>query len=409
MESPLLPEVGLLALPYHHWGTRWQTPHHVLPRLARYFSVVWLEPPHHWREVGQLGQRRRAAREWKPILPASFDHYVPEAWLPELYRPPWLRRMLFHARVCRAWRRLDALGCRARVLHLWHPAFEDALDMDRYDLSLYHIDDEYTFRADAPPVGVQEERVLRKVDQVFATAPLLIERKGGINPHMAFAPHGVDFQLYATPVPEPLDIAPIPHPRVGYVGHLKLQLDWALLRDLARRHPQWSFVFVGPRKPMLPEQEVIVDDMASLPNVHLLGAKPVTELAAYPQHFDVCMMPYVVNGYTNNVFPLKLNEYLASGKPVIGTPIHTLMDFTNVVTLAADVNGWSVAIASALEPEQALPAMVAARHDVARQHDWNEIIFSIAQTICNRLGPSFAEKVRRLDTCQAISRQPTTT
>ena len=394
--EPLLPEVGVLALPYHHWSNQWMTPHHVLTRLASYFHVVWLEPAHHWREVGAV-DRPPDAPEVAALLPTGFARYVPEAWLPVIYRPDWLRQALFRSRMRRAWQRLDRVNCRARVLHLWHPQFEHALDDRRYHLSLYHIDDEYAFRADAPPVGAQEARVLRRVDQVFAISPLLMERKGGINANMAFAPEGVDFRLYATRVPEPDDLAPIPRPRIGYTGQIKLELDWLLLRNLARRHPAWSFVFVGARKPLLGTQESLVDEMVSMANVHLLGPKTVTELARYPQHFDVCIMPYTVDGFNNNIYPLKLHEYLASGRPVVGSPIRTLRDFRHVVSLAGNLEEWSSALAAALHPSVVAPAATTARQDTARRYDWSEIIYRIVETICGRLGPEYLSRLERVD------------
>jgi hypothetical protein len=403
--EPLLPDVGVLALPYHHWSSRWTTPHYVLTRLASYFHVVWLEPVHHWREVSAI-ERRPDAPEVAALLPAGFARYVPEAWLPDIHRPNWLRQALFRSRMRRAWQHLDRVNCRARVLHLWHPQFERALDDRRYHLSLYHIDDEYAFHPDARPVGAQEARVLRRVDQVFAISPLLMERKGGINTNMAFAPQGVDFRLYATPVPEPDDLAPIPHPRIGYTGQVKLELDWLLLRNLARRHPEWSFVFVGPRKPLLATQEPLINEMASLPNVHLLGTKTVTDIARYPQHFDVCIMPYLVDGFNNNIYPLKLHEYLAGGRPVVGSPIRTLLDFRHVVSLASTLEEWSTALAAALEPSVVAPAATTARQDTARRYDWGEIVYGIAATICGRLGPEYLRRLERVDSAAAGQADP---
>ena len=392
---PLIPEVGVLAMPYHHFGTKWMTPHHVMTRLASYFNVLWLEPPHHWREIRQQPQRRQAMARLLRSLPKAFDVYVSEPWLFNTYRPEWLHHRLFQIRVQRAWQQLERRGCTKRVLHLWHYNFEPALAVGRHDLSLYHIDDEYSFTPDPPPMPAAERRVIGAVDQVFAISPGLLERKGGINPRMAFAPEGVDYALYATPVPEPPDIAGIPHPRVGYTGTLKVQLDWRLLRDLARRHPAWSFVFVGPR--VLDDATgPILDEMERMPNVHLLGQKTVKDLAAYPQHFDVCVMPYLVNGYTNNIYPLKLHEYLATGKPVVGSSIRSLKDFDKVITLADSTSEWSDALSSALTPVAMSPDTVAARRQVARQYDWSELTFDIARTICDRLGPAHASRVRKL-------------
>ncbi len=402
--DPLIPEIGVLALPYHHWGTRWMTPHHVLTRLARYFHVVWLEPAHHWREIATYGSNP-VGSELEQMLPRGFDRYVPERWLPDVYRPAWLRAALLRQRVLQAWRRLAARGCRIRVLHLWHPQFEAALDAAHYDLSLYHIDDEYLFSPDAPPVSAEEARVLRRVGQAFAISPALMERKGGINPHFAFVPEGVDFRLYSTPIAEPEDLRSIRHPRIGYTGNLKRQLDWPLLRELARRHPEWAFVYVGPR--YLDQQgEAIVKEMELLPNVHFLGAKTVTDLAAYPQHFDVCTMPYVVNGYTDNIYPLKLHEYLAGGRPVVGTPIRSLKDFSDVIGLASGVDEWSAALSAGLSSSASSAQAARARQAVARQYDWSELIHRIAATICERLGPEVGARLQRInvDTVAQLNR-----
>jgi glycosyltransferase involved in cell wall biosynthesis len=392
--APLIPDVGLLAMPYHRFGSRWLTPHHVLTRLAEYFHVVWLEPAHHWRDTRSLGGRRAELAELAPSLPPNFHLYVPESWLAEFHRPAWLRRAVTEARIRRGWNQLKSRGCTTQVLHLWHHQFESALGVGKPNLSLYHIDDEYSFSVEPGPMDAGERRVIQRVDNVFAISPALMERKSGINPHMVFAPEGVDYRLYSSPVPEPPDIASIPHPRIGYTGMLKEQLDWRLLHALAMRHPQWSFVFVGPNK-LTAASRTIADEMSRMKNVHFLGPKTVWDLAAYPQHFDVCTMPYAITGYTNNIYPLKLHEYLASGRPVVGSPIRSLLDFGHVIALPTTIDEWSNALATALKPEASSKTATLKRQTIARQYDWSEIVDRIAGTICQRLGPTFAGRFER--------------
>jgi hypothetical protein len=393
--TPLVPEVGLLAMPYHNFSASWMTPHHVLTRLASYFQVLWLEPAHHWRETYDLKNRQTAIDDLVKGLPESFRVYVPEPWLPDMYRLSWLRRLLLCARVRRGWRQLERRGCRSFVLYVWHPQYEPALAAGRHDLSFYHIEDEYSFEPEPPPMDVRELKLIREVDHVFVHSPQLMERKGWINPHTTFVPNGVDYRLYSTPVPEPNDIARIPHPRIGYTGHLKTQLNWPLLRALAIRHSNWSFVFVGPRLFLTAEDRLILNEMSHFQNVHLLGGKTVKELASYPQHFDVCAMPYVINGYTQNIYPLKLHEYLASGRPAVGSPIRSLKDFDQVITLATTVDEWSHALTSALEPSASTPAATAARQAVAQKNDWSELTCRIAQTICERLNPELVTRIEK--------------
>jgi glycosyltransferase involved in cell wall biosynthesis len=282
-------------------------------------------------------------------------------------------------------------GCTKIVLYLWYPVFHKALQLVRYDVSCYHIDDEYSYSTEDRPVEPREAALLGAVDQVFITSPAMFEKKGHLNPASIQLPHGVDYTAYATARPEPDDLARIPHPRIGYTGNLKRQLDWSLIEGLAARHPSYSFVFVGPEVSLHPEVATAVARLRRFGNVHFLGAKTVEDLASYPQHFDVCVMPYQVDNYTNYIYPLKLHEFLASGRPVVGSPIRTLREYAGLIGVADGVEGWSRALAEALIPEDS--ETVARRLRVAAAHDWSTLIGRLAGAIARRLGPEIEQRV----------------
>jgi len=90
-----------------------------------------------------------------------------------------------------------------------------------------------------------------------------------------------------------------------------------------------------------------MEGLRGCPNAYFLGGKPVGELVKYPQHFDVCIMPYRNNEYTRYIYPLKLHEYLAGGRPVIGTRIPPLEEFSSIVSLAGIAEEWSSAVEAA--------------------------------------------------------------
>jgi glycosyltransferase involved in cell wall biosynthesis len=317
------------------------------------------------------------------IAPPGFVVYE-SAWLPKMYRPKWLGQYAFDARLKHARRILTNQGCKKIILYIWRPEFACALDFIPADLSCYHIDDEYSFSEIETDVDPIERALIGKVDQVFIHSPGLMERKGNINPHTMFIPNGVDFSAYASPAPEPEDLAIISRPRIGYTGFIKKQLDWPLIEKLVNRHRDWSFVFVGPRSP---HYEIVpaIQEICSLPNVYFLGCKSPQDLASYPQHFDACIMPYRVDAYTNNIYPMKLHEYLASGKPVVSSPIRSLRDFTNYIDLAEGPNAWSDAIVRALNPTAISIEAVTARRNIARDFDWDKLIDVLAQTLRDRL------------------------
>ncbi len=388
---PWIPEVGVLALVPDRWREIWAVRHHMLTRLARYFTVLWMSPAHNPRDV-----IRRWREGWPPlrhpIEPEAFTVYTPEPWLPYFHKPSALANLTFRHRLRRARAALVETGCRKIVLYLWRPTFAGALAAVPHDLSCYHIDDEYSFSPIELPPDPREVSLLEQVDQVFVHSPGLVEKKGRINPNTLFVPLGVDYQAYAQPAPVPADLTAIPRPRIGYVGGIKRMLDWQLLLNLSERHPHWSFILMGPHKEH-PEIEQPLRELSQRQNVFVLPGKPTGEAAAYAQHFDACIMPYVADGYTKYIYPLKLHEYLASGQPVVGTRIRTLEDFAEVVGLASTPEEWSAALARALDPAESTPERRAQRQMVARDHDWNVLVDRVARAMISRLDPRLAERI----------------
>ena len=85
---------------------------------------------------------------------------------------------------------------------------------------------------------------------------------------------------------------------------------------------------------------------------------------------------------------------LASGRPVVGAPIRSLLDSAGVATLARTPDEWSAALTASLTPELNAPEAVEARRAVAREHDWERLAARVARSLCEMLGPS---ELARLD------------
>jgi glycosyltransferase involved in cell wall biosynthesis len=383
LQQPRWGDVGIIALVPDQWSSVWMDRHHVLTRLASYFQVVWMYQPG-WRQCLSAMGRRGVVAGASVATAGAMQVYEPGLWLPRLGRPSWLGRFTAKRRFERVHDMLRAQGCRKIVLYLWGIEFADAIDSIPHDLTIYNVSDEYSFSSTEVPVTTAEHRLLSTVGQVFIISPALMKKKGGINPHTDFVPAGVDYWRYATPMPEPNELRQIPHPRIGYLGHLKRNLDWNLLLELSANHPYWSFVFVGPKSPH-PEIDDAINEMSRRPNVHFLGGRPAERLGEYVQHFDVCTMPYVVDDYTKYIYPGKMHEYLASGNPVVSAPVHSVHEFQSVITIATNTQEWSVAIQDALSERENTQGRRTARQAVASEYDWGRLVEKIANTIAARL------------------------
>ena len=131
-----------------------------------------------------------------------------------------------------------------------------------------------------------EAAFLQRADVVFIHSEALWLKKAGLTRRARRAPNGVDYARFATPAEEPAELAAIPRPRIGYAGWLKDQIDWPLLEALVERHPEWSWVLVGPAKGTV-ETTAALARLATRPHVHLLGPKPAADLGRWIQHLDV--------------------------------------------------------------------------------------------------------------------------
>src|SRR2546427_651256 len=91
-------------------------------------------------------------------------------------------------------------------------------------------------------------------------------------------------------------------------------MDVPLLEHVARMRPDWHWVFIGSKSNVV---------QLSAPNIHFLGPKPYSELPRYYRHIDVCVLPWdQKNAFTSYGSAIKVREYLATGKPVVISPLY---------------------------------------------------------------------------------------
>jgi glycosyltransferase involved in cell wall biosynthesis len=104
-------------------------------------------------------------------------------------------------------------------------------------------------------------------------------------------------------------------------------IDLELIADLAERRPRWTFLMIG---------RLAVDPgrLRALPNVAFVGPQPYRSLPSWAKAFDVAIIPYRPTRQVVNSAPLKLREYLATGKPVVAVPAPEIERFAGLVRLA---------------------------------------------------------------------------
>ena len=196
------------------------------------------------------------------------------------------------------------------------------LDMlDELDPSIfiyYCIDDFASSSKGAKKIIKMEERMTKYANLVFVTSRKLYERCRVLNKETHRFPFGVSVANYNAvrekTVDMPEDMRTIKKPIIGYVGGIHKWVDMDLLKKIAARRKDISVVLIGPTQTDL-------SGLDKMENVHMLGKKDQKDLPNYVKFFDAGIIPYRKTSYTENVYPTKINEYLAMGKAVISTKI----------------------------------------------------------------------------------------
>lgn len=147
--------------------------------------------------------------------------------------------------------------------------------------------------------------------------------------------NGVDVNRFtARDYVEPSDIKNIPRPIVGFGGKITHLLDVNLINATMDRAKEVSFVFVGQ---ILSKE--IFDAINKVDNFYYLGDKHYDQYPNYVNSFDICMVPYIVEeSKKSGANTIKVYEYLATGKKVVGTPSNGLEELSEHVYLVNTPN-----------------------------------------------------------------------
>ena len=264
-------------------------------------------------------------------------------------------------------------------------------------LLLYYCIDSFEHSsAQAVKIADSEKRMIREADLVFVTSHQLEEHCRPDNPNVHRFPFTVDYEPFErvredSGWTEPGELAGIASPRVCYVGGLHRWVDQELLAKTVEMLPQVNFVLIGP------EQEN-VDRLRGHPNVHLLGARSHDRLPACLRAMDLGLIPYRITPYTANVFPTKLNEYLAMGLPVVSTAIEEIIYFRrehpDLVAVARSPEEFAASIREKLQSAGSRKELELRqeRTETARASGWSVRLEQMSRLI--------AQEIERLKTAE---------
>lgn len=347
--------------------------HHIAKRLASRVNLLYVDSP---GMRPPTGSKRDLRRIWLKLSQALKppQRVEPGLWHCTVPQLPW-RKLPGVASLNRwfgAWavrRAMRIAGIEAPVLWFLvpHPSF--MLDAIKHRLAIYYCIDDYAAHpgVDVAHIRACDEQLTRAADHVFVAPPALVERKQAVNVATSFSPHGVDVELFAkaqqADTVVPAQAACLSRPVIGYFGLIAPWTNTELIAYLARQRPQWQFLLVG-------HASTNVDELLALPNVTMVGPQPYESLPAWAKAFDVAIIPYRMNQQVANANPLKLREYLATGKPIVSVPTPEVDRFGSLVHVAQEPADYLAAVERALADQS--PELRQARMSAVAQMSWDQ-------------------------------------
>jgi O-antigen/teichoic acid export membrane protein/glycosyltransferase involved in cell wall biosynthesis len=366
----------------NEWNDNWQTRQYISSQLAkRVWSVVYTTGAGDWWE------RRTSA--WRA---KRWQGYVEKCSEVQCYRAGKLDARLRRFTIWDQWalrrhaRKLMRLSgwhrAPHRIAYVFHPTFWPYIEHLGDCTVVYHADDAFSLMPGWNKESkAMESQLVARANLVIATSPGVAEQlSNGDEKQVRILPNGALVESYIDRAqhPCPLDLSPIPHPRIGYVGSINIKVDLLLVAEIARRRPQWQWVFVGPVLnnlfegfPGNAEFQRGLEICHRLKNVHFLGVKPYFGLPLYTTNMDVNTMCYrtISGGWWTAIYPLKLHEYLAAGKPVVSRKLDALQEFKSVIAIAETTEDWLCAVSAALDDGGM--GTKRERQSVALQNSWD--------------------------------------
>lgn len=345
------------------WGRHPSSCQHIIRRILGKAEVMWVNTVGLRTPRLSMYDVKRAfgiLRKWTGSQKSPPGD--PETARPRVVAPPMLpyfqwgwARSLNHALIMR---KLEAelasfAPGKRRVLVSTLPIIPGVFASPLFARKVYYCVDDFTTW---PGVSGKtmldlESELLPRCDLLIATSTGLLEDRGRSVKTSHLLTHGVDkahFSRARTRGPVPPLLEGIGSPIIGMFGAFDARTDAAILKDLSARFPSASIVVLGPVDRDLGE-------FSACANIHFPGPVPYRDLPDHIAAFDVLILPYLLDASTVNINPLKLKEYLATGKPVISTRLPEAVKLGEYLLLA-DRDGFSDAVSRALSGAFAPPA-----------------------------------------------------
>jgi glycosyltransferase involved in cell wall biosynthesis len=301
------------------WGRHPSSCQHLVRRLLDHYEVTWVNsigtrPPR--LNLSTMRRAMEKLRHWSWAtdgcvkLPDNLIVMNPKMWPWFSSRfDRWVNRVLLCRQLGRHLR--QQAGTTLAITTL--PIVADLMGQVPVAKWIYYCVDDFSEWPGLDGKALQrlEEVVIRKADSIIAVSETLQDRIARRGRRAHLLTHGVDLEFWCGRAAAPISaLDKLERPFVVFWGVIDRRLDITWVKALSAQLERGTLIFCGP----------VSDPDPSLHNVKrcsFLGPLAFEVLPTLAKEASVLVMPYADLPVTRAIQPLKLKEYLATGKPVV--------------------------------------------------------------------------------------------
>ena len=269
-----------------------------------------------------------------------------------------------------------------RIMWLYIPQLFPAAKFLKYNFLVYDYYDNYDYDYDGNLLKQDSDyhqKLLRKSDFIICTGKKLLERAKSQNPAAYYIPNGNSFSKIAEVKTPKIDFNK-KRKIVGYLGTYRNWMDFELLEQLIKKLHDTDFLFIGK---IHPTGEESFNHLSSYKNFLHIPFMPFEEVTAYLKLFDVGIIPFKINKFTEGVFPYKFLEYVSAEIPVVTTALPDLEDFSEVIGYSKTNDEFIANVSKGLNGgfEKSIPLY----KNIAYENSWQKRVEQLNNLLLNKL------------------------
>lgn len=353
----------------------------LLERLAKNNRVLFVEYPYTWKDIyatlrghqqapikRMMGFERRlmvtdtnvSTQVHNLVLPPTLPlFFLKNEFLFKMFFP--FNVLVYKRAVRKAMRALNFV--HPIVITAYNPIYgNELLGKFNEKAHIYYCYDGVESHFFGDRIFKIEQSFMQKVDGIITTSDYLKAEKSLYNSQCQVVKNGVDFPIFKKFAKQNVQRATTK--KVGFIGSLDPRFDIETVEFAINQLPNVRFEFTGDMR-----NETMKTRLQTYENVMFFDSVQPNDVPQLLAQYDVGIIPYLMNEVNKNIYPLKINEFLAVGVPVVMNAFATLPEFEGIVSVAQNKDEFVEKLMWEMGNDSA--AKIEARIDFAANNSWD--------------------------------------